>query len=95
MLFTFSTHADFPADRVFIGGESGVLRQLARDADGNWTMQQLWQGTRPIRQLAAAPRGNYLVLVDDTSRASQFILAEGNIGEELYPLSSKAAKLPT
>ena len=74
------------ADRIFIGGESGVLRQLARDADGNWTMQQLWQGTRPIRQLAAAPRGNYLVLVDDTGRASQFILAEGNIGEEVLEL---------
>jgi subtilisin-like proprotein convertase family protein len=74
------------ADRIFVGSESGALRQFARDADGNWTMQQLWKGARAIRQLAAAPRGNNLLLVDDTGRASQFILAEGRIGEEILEL---------
>ena len=45
-------------------------------------MQQLWQGTSAIQQLAVSPRGEYLVLVDDTGLASQFILAEGRLGSQ-------------
>jgi WD40 repeat protein len=73
-------------DQVFVGSESGALRQFALGADGNWKMQQPWSGTRAIRQLAASPRGNNLILVDDIGRASQFILAEGRIGEEVLEL---------
>ena len=69
------------ADRLFVGSDTGVLRQVTRDADGNWTLQQLWQGPRPITELAGSPRGEYLVIVDDKGTASQFLLAEGHIGE--------------
>ena len=67
--------------RLFAGSDSGVLRQVASDADGAWTMQRLWQGTRPVDQLAHSHRGDYLIIVDDAGAASQFMLAEGNIGE--------------
>jgi hypothetical protein len=67
--------------RLFIGSDSGVLRQVASDADGVWTMQRLWQGGRPINQLAHSRRGDHLVIVDDTGAAKQFMLAEGHIGE--------------
>ena len=70
-------------DRIFVGSESGVLRQVIRDADGSWTVQQLWRGERPIRQLAQPPRGNYLVIVDDTGTASLFVLSAGEIGEQV------------
>jgi len=69
-------------DRIFVGSEGGVLRQIEMDADGAWSMQHLWQGVRAIRQLALSPRGNYLVLVDDQGLASQFMLAEGHLGEQ-------------
>ncbi len=73
-------------DHIYAGSEGGVLRRLVRDAEGNWALQQLWQGERPIRQLAAAPRGDYLVLVDDEGLASQFVIAEGRIGERMLEM---------
>ncbi len=73
----------FGADeRVYVGSENGVLRQVTHDADSNWSMRQLWQGSRAIRQLAVSPRGTQLVLVDDQGLASQFILEESRIGAQ-------------
>jgi hypothetical protein len=69
-------------DQIYVGGESGALRLIVRDADGAWSTQQLWQGSRPIRQLEASPRGKYLIIVDDAGLASQLILEEGRIGEQ-------------
>ena len=67
-------------DQIYLGGESGALRVISRDGEGAWSMQQLWKGDSAIRQLAASPRGEYLVLIDDAGLASQFILAEGRVG---------------
>lgn len=67
--------------RLFVGSNSGVLRQVASDADGVWTIQRLWQGPRPIDQLAHARRGDFLIIVDDTGASSLFLLGEGHIGE--------------
>ena len=69
------------AGRLFVGSDSGVLRQVASDADGAWSMQRLWQGARPIDQLAHSSRGDFLIIVDDAGTASQFLLNEGHIGE--------------
>ena len=44
-------------------------------------MQRLWQGSGPIDRLAHSRRGDHLIIVDDTGTASQFMLAEGHIGE--------------
>lgn len=67
-------------NRVYTGGESGLLRVVARADDGSWAMQPLWRGAHKITQLAVSPHGEYLVLVDDRNIASQFMLAEGRIG---------------
>ena len=75
-------------DQIYVGGESGALRLIARDNDGSWSAQQLWQGSRPIRQLEASPRGQYLVIVDDAGNASQLILGEGRIGEQTLTFPS-------
>jgi len=68
-------------DHLFIGGISGALRVITRDAAGTWRMQQLWQGAAPIRWLRASPHGRYLVLVDQNNLAQQFDLEEGRIGD--------------
>jgi hypothetical protein len=67
-------------DSIYAGGDGGILRLISRDGDGAWTMQQVWQGENAIRLLAASPRGQYLVLVDEAGFASQFILSEGRVG---------------
>ena len=66
-------------DSIYVGGDSGILRVISRDGDGVWAMQQLWQGDNAIRLLAASPRGQYLVVVDEVGLAHQFILAEGRV----------------
>lgn len=69
-------------DQLYVGGESGALQLIAKDADGGWSAQQLWQGSRPVRLLQASPRGKYLVIVDDAGLASQLVLEDGHIGEQ-------------
>jgi WD40 repeat protein len=64
---------------IYVGGDSGILRVISRDGDGVWAMQQLWQGDNAIQLLAASPRGQYLVVVDEAGLAHQFILAEGRV----------------
>jgi len=68
------------ADHVYIGSEGGAVRVIARDTAGVWGMQQLWQGSAPIRWLRASPRGQFLVLVDQDNLAQQLSLAEGRVG---------------
>ena len=75
-----------PDGRLYAGGDSGVLRVVSQDGEGNWSMQQLWQGASAIRQIAVSPRGEFLVLVDDTGRASQFMLAEGRVGDQVLQI---------
>ena len=67
-------------ERVYIGGQAGALRVIARDSSGAWSMQQLWQGEAPIRSMRASPNSRHLVLVDENNRAQQFSLTEGRTG---------------
>ncbi|MDJ0749757.1 MAG: AAA-like domain-containing protein [Woeseiaceae bacterium] len=69
-------------DRLYLAGESGALRLLARDTDGNWSMQQPLQGSTPIRHIAAAPRGQRLMMIDADGLASLLLLGDGRIGDE-------------
>jgi len=74
--------------QLFLGGDSGTLRLIDRGDDEKWTLQQLWTGAAPVRWLQAAPGGDYLVVVDATNLASQFILSEGRIADAILQLPS-------
>ncbi|HEY5643743.1 MAG TPA: AAA-like domain-containing protein [Woeseiaceae bacterium] len=76
-------------DRLYLGAENGALRLISEDANGNWSLQQLWQGTDPIRWLEPSPRGEHLVLVDASHRASLFMLSESRIGEAAIQLPGR------
>lgn len=68
-------------DSLYLGGNSGALSVVSRNAAGDWSLQQRWQGTTAIKWLRASPRGRRLVLVDEKNLAQQFNLEEGRIGE--------------
>ncbi len=76
------------ADHLYVGGESGALRAIARNAADTWAMQQIWQGEAAIRWLEASPKGHTLVLVDKDNLAQLFDLAQGRIGESALQLPS-------
>jgi len=67
-------------DRLYLAGESGALHLLARDADGDWSLQQPLQGSTPIRHLASAPRGQRLIMIHADGLAS-LLLEDGRIGD--------------
>ncbi len=75
-------------DRLYVGDGSGALQLLGRSTDGSWSMQQVWQGSQGIRFLRASPRGDFLILVDDSNLASQFVLSEGRIDDATVQLPS-------
>lgn len=75
-------------DQLYVGDGAGALQLLSRSTDGSWDMQQVWQGLRGIRFLRASPRGDFLILVDESNLASQFMLSEGRIGDATVQLPS-------
>ena len=64
---------------LYLGDTNGALRLLENNADGVWQLRQVWQGEAGIRWLEVSPGGDYLIVVDTTNRASQFVLSEGRI----------------
>jgi len=90
---TFTGLTFSAADQLYLGGEDGSLQLLSRSTDSNWSLQQVWQGPERIRLLSASPRGDFLILVDQDNVASQFILAEGRIGDSTLQLPSEVQEV--
>ena len=91
---TLYSSAAFATDnRLYLGGDNGVLQLFSRGADEHWTLQQVWQGNDGIRRIEASPRGNFLVLVDQNNLASQFGLADSLIGDAKLQLPSDVVEV--
>ncbi|HEX7719093.1 MAG TPA: hypothetical protein VF389_04750, partial [Woeseiaceae bacterium] len=67
-------------DRVYLAGESGMLRVLATDRAGSWNLRNVWAGNTPLTRLAVSPQGQKLVLVDAANTARLLNLENGRIG---------------
>lgn len=67
-------------NRVYLGGESGMLRVLATDRAGNWNLRNVWAGNAPLTRLAVSSQGQKLALVDATNTARLLNLQNGKIG---------------
>ena len=80
-------------ERLYLGLQNGSLQRLDRLADGQWNLQEVWQGPTAIRLLNSSPSGKYLVLVDANNLASQFLLEEGHIGTETLQLPSRVLEI--
>jgi len=84
----------FAAEKqLYLGSDNGSLQLLTQSADNNWNLQQVWQGPARIRQLRASPKGDFLILVDQDNLASQFMLAEGRIGDATLQLPSEVQEV--
>jgi WD40 repeat protein len=84
-------HADlaFAADdQLFLGGETGALRNLYADRTGNWHLRTLWQGTEAIQRVAVAPRRQQIVLVDSLNQVRVLDPESGNVGSDVLTLPS-------
>jgi hypothetical protein len=82
-------HSDliFALDQqIYLGGESGTLRNLYADRTGNWHLRSIWQGGTAIRQLAVSPGRQQVVIVDDQDRATLLDPADGRVGAALLQL---------
>ena len=82
-------HADiaFAGDgHLFLGGESGSLRELYPDRTGNWHLRNVWQGPLPIRHIEVATRRQLIVLVDARSRVRLLNPADGQVSTGVLEL---------
>jgi hypothetical protein len=79
--------------QLYLGGQDGTLQLVSLGADNNWSMRQVWQGREGIKRLRASPRGDFLILVDQMNRASQFLLADGIMGEGTLQLPSNVQEI--
>jgi hypothetical protein len=76
-------HADLAfaeEDRVYLGGESGMLRVLASDRTGSWNLRNVWAGSAPFARMAVSAQRQQLALVDVANVARLLDLRTGRIG---------------
>ena len=76
-------HADLAFaedDRVYLGGESGILRVLASDRTGSWILRNVWAGPAPVARLVVSDERQLLALVDVANVARLLDLRTGRIG---------------
>lgn len=76
-------------DELFLGDASGRLNALSRQGDGSWSIRTVWRGDVAIRQLAASPLANNLVMGDENDVVRQFSLIEGRPGPATLEFPSR------
>ncbi len=73
-------------EQLYIGGESGALRNLASDRTGNWHLRNIWQGPSAIRKIAISPNKKQLVVVDTQHVGKVLNIDSGRIGASTLSL---------
>ena len=67
-------------DQLYLGSESGALRNLYADRTGNWHLRNVWQGSDAIRQIAFSTTRQQMVIVDGQNQARLLDIRNGRIG---------------
>jgi WD40 repeat protein len=83
------THSDlsfFADNQLYLGGESGALRNLYADPTGNWHLRNVWQGQQAIRNLDIAPTRQQIVLVDALNQVRLLDPNDGKVSSEILQL---------
>jgi WD40 repeat protein len=79
--------------QIYLGGESGTLRNLSADRAGNWHLRSVWQGDSAIRQLAASPGRQQVVIVDALGVATLIDPADGRVGNTQLKLPGSVVEV--
>ncbi|MDH3439650.1 MAG: hypothetical protein OEM63_02770, partial [Gammaproteobacteria bacterium] len=80
----------FAADAsVYLGSESGVLRNLYADRTGNWHLRNVWQGTDAIRHVEIASSRQQIVLVNSRNEVMLLDPSDGRVSTETLTLPSR------
>ena len=67
-------------DQLYLGSESGALRNLYADRTGNWHLRNVWQGSDAIRQIAFSTTRQQMVIVDGQNQARLLDIRNGRVG---------------
>jgi WD40 repeat protein len=73
-------------DEIYLGGESGALRNLYPDRTGNWHVRNVWQGGSAIRHLAFAPTRRQILLVDAARQVLMLDPADGQVSAQPFTM---------
>jgi WD40 repeat protein len=73
-------------ERIFVGGASGALRAVYVDRTGNWHVESVWQGERPIEHLAVGTTRRMIVLVDSAREVRLLDPDDGRVGANILTL---------
>lgn len=77
----------FLADgQLYLGGESGTLRNLFVDRTGSWNLRNIWQGETALRKVEIGSTRQQIVLVDDLNRVRLLDPGNGRISSEILEL---------
>lgn len=83
---THSALAFFADSQLYLGGDSGTLRNLYADPTGNWHLRNVWQGSQAIRNLDIAPTRQQIVLVDNLNQVRLLNPSDGRVSSEVLQL---------
>jgi len=73
-------------ERIFVGSASGALRAVYVDRTGNWHVENVWQGERPIEHLAVGSARRMIVLVDSAREVRLLDPDNGRVGANILTL---------
>ena len=80
----------FAADQtIYLGAESGVLRNLYSDRNGNWHLRNVWQGSDSIRHVEIATGRQNIVLVNSRNEVMLLDPADGRVSSEILTMPSR------
>jgi hypothetical protein len=80
-------------DELYLGSESGTLRNLLPDRLGNWNLRDVWQGGLPLRAIGASENRPLLVIVDASNKAVLLDMQNGRLGAATLQLPDAASDL--
>ncbi len=78
-------------DQLFLGGESGTLRNIYADPTGNWHLRNVWNGSQAIRNLAVALKRQQIVVVDNLNHVRLLDPRDGQISSAVLKLPGRVS----
>jgi hypothetical protein len=84
----------FAADgHLYLGSDSGALRDITADRTGNWHLRNVWQGSNAIRHIEVSVARQQIVIVNDQFEARLLDLRNGGVGTRMLQLPDPVSEI--